>query len=184
MYSIREAATHNLQQLAQEFGSDWAKDHLVPQVRTFMVLVRCRPVVGNERAAPIILPRSGCRALYGDFTPCNAALEIAHLLHHSSRRAQRRNLCVSHRSVCCVACLKHNLASPLTSSFVQSSLDASAGAGDDRQPALLVPHDGAERDRGSGARRHPRRARQQHAARRHQRQQGQGDSQPFVFTSD
>ena len=32
MYSIREAATQNLQQLAQEFGSDWAKEHLVPQV--------------------------------------------------------------------------------------------------------------------------------------------------------
>ena len=33
VYSIREAATQNLQQLAQEFGSDWAKEHLVPQVR-------------------------------------------------------------------------------------------------------------------------------------------------------
>ncbi len=32
VFSIREAATHNLQQLAQEFGSDWAKEHLVPQV--------------------------------------------------------------------------------------------------------------------------------------------------------
>lgn len=32
VYSIREAATQNLQQLAQEFGSDWAKEHLVPQV--------------------------------------------------------------------------------------------------------------------------------------------------------
>jgi serine/threonine-protein phosphatase 2A regulatory subunit A len=34
VYSIREAATQNLQQLAQECGSDWAKEHLVPQVST------------------------------------------------------------------------------------------------------------------------------------------------------
>jgi serine/threonine-protein phosphatase 2A regulatory subunit A len=33
VYSIREAATQNLQKLAAEFGPDWAKDHLVPQVR-------------------------------------------------------------------------------------------------------------------------------------------------------
>ncbi len=33
VYSIREAATQNLQKLAAEFGPDWAKDHLVPQAR-------------------------------------------------------------------------------------------------------------------------------------------------------
>ena len=33
VFSIREAATKNLQQLASEFGPDWAKEHLVPQVR-------------------------------------------------------------------------------------------------------------------------------------------------------
>ena len=33
VYSIREAATKNLQRLAQEFGPDWAKDHLVGKVR-------------------------------------------------------------------------------------------------------------------------------------------------------
>lgn len=32
VYSIREAAIVNLQKLAQEFGSDWAKEHIVPQV--------------------------------------------------------------------------------------------------------------------------------------------------------
>ena len=32
VFSIREAATKNLQQLASEFGPDWAKEHLVPQV--------------------------------------------------------------------------------------------------------------------------------------------------------
>ena len=32
MYSIREAATRNLMKLAQEFGPDWARIHLVPQV--------------------------------------------------------------------------------------------------------------------------------------------------------
>ena len=33
VYSIREAATQNLQKLAAEFGPDWAKEHLVPQAR-------------------------------------------------------------------------------------------------------------------------------------------------------
>ena len=33
VFSIREAATANLQRLAREFGPDWAKEHLVPQVR-------------------------------------------------------------------------------------------------------------------------------------------------------
>ena len=32
VYSIREAATSNLAKLAREFGPDWARDHLVPQV--------------------------------------------------------------------------------------------------------------------------------------------------------
>ena len=32
VFSIREAATVNLQHLAREFGPDWAKEHLVPQV--------------------------------------------------------------------------------------------------------------------------------------------------------
>ena len=35
VYSIRDAATKNLQRLAQEFGPDWAKDHIVPQVTKF-----------------------------------------------------------------------------------------------------------------------------------------------------
>ena len=33
VFSIREAATLNLQKLAAEFGPDWAKEHLVPQAR-------------------------------------------------------------------------------------------------------------------------------------------------------
>ncbi len=32
VFCIREAATRNLQKLASEFGPDWAKDNLVPQV--------------------------------------------------------------------------------------------------------------------------------------------------------
>lgn len=32
VYSIREAATKNLQKLAQEFGPEWAKEHLVSRV--------------------------------------------------------------------------------------------------------------------------------------------------------
>lgn len=32
MASIREAAAKTLQKIAQEFGPEWAKEHLVPQV--------------------------------------------------------------------------------------------------------------------------------------------------------
>ncbi len=32
VYSIREAATNNLKKLAEIFGSDWAKDNLLPKV--------------------------------------------------------------------------------------------------------------------------------------------------------
>ena len=31
VFSIRAAATDNLAKLAQEFGADWAQEHLVPQ---------------------------------------------------------------------------------------------------------------------------------------------------------
>jgi hypothetical protein len=37
--SIREAAAKTLQKIAKEFGAEWAKDHLVPQVRPFRVFV-------------------------------------------------------------------------------------------------------------------------------------------------
>jgi hypothetical protein len=33
VFCIREAATQNLQKLAAEFGPEWAKEHIVPQVR-------------------------------------------------------------------------------------------------------------------------------------------------------
>lgn len=32
VYSIREAAANNLKRLAEEFGPEWAMQHLVPQV--------------------------------------------------------------------------------------------------------------------------------------------------------
>ena len=48
VFSIREAATLNLQKLAQEFGSDWAKEHLVPQVRAFCLQgLMATPVRGS-----------------------------------------------------------------------------------------------------------------------------------------
>ena len=40
VFCIREAATQNLQKLASEFGPDWAKDNLVPQV-FLLLLVKC-----------------------------------------------------------------------------------------------------------------------------------------------
>ena len=38
VFCIREAATLNLQKLASEFGPDWARDNLVPQV---MLSINC-----------------------------------------------------------------------------------------------------------------------------------------------
>jgi hypothetical protein len=32
VYSIRDAAIHVLQAVAKEFGPDWAREHIVPQV--------------------------------------------------------------------------------------------------------------------------------------------------------
>ena len=32
VFSIREAAANNLKRLAEEFGSEWAMQHIVPQV--------------------------------------------------------------------------------------------------------------------------------------------------------
>jgi hypothetical protein len=32
VYSIREAAANNLKRLAEEFGPEWALQHIVPQV--------------------------------------------------------------------------------------------------------------------------------------------------------
>ena len=40
VYSIREAATSNLAKLAREFGPEWARDHLVPQVPPLSHLLR------------------------------------------------------------------------------------------------------------------------------------------------
>lgn len=38
VYSIREAAIHVLQAVAKEFGADWAREHIVPQVRRTAVI--------------------------------------------------------------------------------------------------------------------------------------------------
>ena len=35
VYSIREAAANNLKRLAEEFGSEWAMQHIVPQVCSY-----------------------------------------------------------------------------------------------------------------------------------------------------
>jgi hypothetical protein len=32
VYSIREAAANNLKRLAEEFGPEWALQHIIPQV--------------------------------------------------------------------------------------------------------------------------------------------------------
>ena len=41
VFSIREAATRNLFKLAQEFGPDWARVHLVPQVKPKLDFSNC-----------------------------------------------------------------------------------------------------------------------------------------------
>lgn len=35
VYSIRDAAANNLKRLAEEFGPDWALQHIIPQVIFF-----------------------------------------------------------------------------------------------------------------------------------------------------
>ncbi len=45
VYSIREAATSNLAKLAREFGPDWARDHLVPQVTLTFHMEACLQAV-------------------------------------------------------------------------------------------------------------------------------------------
>lgn len=34
VYSIRDAAANNLKRLAEEFGPEWAMQHIIPQVAT------------------------------------------------------------------------------------------------------------------------------------------------------
>ncbi len=58
MYSIREAATTNLQKLAQEFGPEWAKEHLVQQVLEMInnphYLYRMTILVAIAALAPVV----------------------------------------------------------------------------------------------------------------------------------
>ena len=37
VYSIRDAAANNLKRLAEEFGLEWAMQHIVPQVRIVLL---------------------------------------------------------------------------------------------------------------------------------------------------
>ncbi len=42
MFSIRDAAIHVLQAVAKDFGPDWARDHIVPQVPKRFAHAACR----------------------------------------------------------------------------------------------------------------------------------------------
>jgi serine/threonine-protein phosphatase 2A regulatory subunit A len=70
VYSIREAATKNLQRLAQEFGADWAKDHIVPQVLAMInnphYLYRMTVLIAVSMLAPVV----------GSDTVCNTMLPV------------------------------------------------------------------------------------------------------------
>ena len=70
VYSIREAATKNLQRLAQEFGADWAKDHIVPQVLGMInnphYLYRMTVLIAVAMLAPVV----------GSDTVCNSMLPV------------------------------------------------------------------------------------------------------------
>lgn len=37
VFSIREAAANNLKRLAEEFGPEWAMQHIVPQVLSWTI---------------------------------------------------------------------------------------------------------------------------------------------------
>ena len=41
VYSIRDAAANNLKRLAEEFGPDWAMQHIIPQVCLLVVTIDC-----------------------------------------------------------------------------------------------------------------------------------------------
>jgi serine/threonine-protein phosphatase 2A regulatory subunit A len=69
VYSIREAAANNLKRLAEEFGPEWALQHIIPQVMEMIknphylyrmtVLVTISllaPVVGSEATCQTMLP--------------------------------------------------------------------------------------------------------------------------------
>ncbi|CAN7033171.1 unnamed protein product [Brassica rapa subsp. trilocularis] len=69
VYSIREAAANNLKRFAEEFGSEWAMQHLVPQVLDMvtnphylhrMMVLRAislmAPVMGSEITCSKFLP--------------------------------------------------------------------------------------------------------------------------------
>ena len=43
--SIREAPATTLQKIAQDFGGDWAKEHLVPQVCNSVCLAACTGIL-------------------------------------------------------------------------------------------------------------------------------------------
>jgi hypothetical protein len=58
VFTIREAATTNLQKLAQEFGAEWAKEHLVQQVLNMInnphYLYRMTILVAIAALAPVV----------------------------------------------------------------------------------------------------------------------------------
>lgn len=41
VYSIRDAAAHNLEHLAEEFGPDWSMQHIIPQVCLMIPKIKC-----------------------------------------------------------------------------------------------------------------------------------------------
>lgn len=41
VYTIRDAAANNLKRLAEEFGPDWAMQHIIPQVCLVDVTIDC-----------------------------------------------------------------------------------------------------------------------------------------------
>lgn len=41
VYSIRDAAANNLKRLAEEFGPEWAMQHIIPQVCPMILTINC-----------------------------------------------------------------------------------------------------------------------------------------------
>jgi serine/threonine-protein phosphatase 2A regulatory subunit A len=67
VYSIREAAANNLKRLAEEFGPEWALQHIIPQVMEIIsnphYLYRMTVLVAISLLAPVVGPEATCQAM-------------------------------------------------------------------------------------------------------------------------
>lgn len=76
VFSIRAAATDNLAKLAQEFGADWAQEHLVPQACMLPPSTSCS-------CCDMHSPLTCTAALHGRKPPSSVVVRIGSCVHLS-----------------------------------------------------------------------------------------------------